>query len=83
MPKMNFMRDDEGIRINQRTYITEFLQRFGMQDCRPVSTPLNVSAKLAKTEPWTAADGEEPLSRTDRVPVISLRDDPARYSPRS
>jgi len=60
---MNFMQDDKGIRINQQTYVTELLQRFEMQDCRPVSTPLDVNTKLTKTDSWTSADGEEPPYR--------------------
>ncbi|KMQ91545.1 integrase core domain protein [Lasius niger] len=60
---MDFVQNRNSIRINQHTYITDLLQRFGMQDCKPVSTPLDVGTKLTKTDPWTAADGQKPPYR--------------------
>jgi hypothetical protein len=32
---------DDGITLSQQTYIEKILERFGMQDCHSVSTPLN------------------------------------------
>lgn len=42
---------EEGtLTINQSQYVDSLLKRFGMQDCRPVSTPLEVNLKLEKNE---------------------------------
>jgi hypothetical protein len=37
---------DDGITLSQRTYIDKILERFGMQDCHSVSTPLDPNHKL-------------------------------------
>ena len=36
------------ITMHQRSYIEEVLKRFGMEDCKPISTPLHVKAQLVK-----------------------------------
>jgi hypothetical protein len=36
------------VRISQRKYFEDVLERFGMTDCRPVSTPFPVGTKLTK-----------------------------------
>ena len=36
------------ITMHQRSYIEEVLKRFGMEDCKPISTPLDVKAQLVK-----------------------------------
>lgn len=56
---MDFMQDRSGIKVHQRTYITDLLERFGMQDCRPVATPLDVGTKLTNADPWSVADGQK------------------------
>jgi hypothetical protein len=42
--------DNIGIRLSQTAYIDTILTRFGMQDCNPVSTPLDVNHRLRKAE---------------------------------
>jgi hypothetical protein len=37
---------DDGITLSQQTYIDKMLERFGMQDCHSVSTPLDPNHKL-------------------------------------
>jgi hypothetical protein len=37
---------DDGIKLSQQTYIDKILERFGMQDCHSVSTPLDPNHKL-------------------------------------
>jgi hypothetical protein len=39
---------DKGIFISQTKYIKEMLKKFGMEDCKPVSTPMQTSCKLRK-----------------------------------
>ena len=38
----------DGIFISQSKYIKEMLNKFGMEDCKPVSTPMITSCKLSK-----------------------------------
>lgn len=39
--------------INQSQYVRDLLKRFGMQDCKPVSTPLEVNLKLERNKSET------------------------------
>jgi hypothetical protein len=39
---------NQGIFISQTKYIIEMLKRFGMEDCKPVITPMQTSCKLRK-----------------------------------
>lgn len=36
------------MRLTQRRYITDMLQTFGMEDCKPISTPFESNQKLTK-----------------------------------
>ena len=45
---------DEQHRSGQPTYIEKLSKKFGMHDCKPVSTPVNVASKLV-----IAADKDE------------------------
>ncbi|XP_065893742.1 uncharacterized protein [Dysidea avara] len=48
---MKILQDDssERIWIGQPAYISKIFQKFGMQDCKPVSTPVDPGAKLTKS----------------------------------
>jgi len=52
---------DGSIRIHQNQYIRQLLERHGMQECTPVTTPLDTSIKLAaiKVSNEAAADPTE------------------------
>jgi hypothetical protein len=41
---------NQGIFISQTKYIKEILKRFGMEDCKPVITPMKTSCKLRKDD---------------------------------
>src|SRR5436189_4769399 len=41
--------DDGSIKIHQDRYIQSLLRCHGMEDCNPVTTPLDTSIKLVKT----------------------------------
>jgi hypothetical protein len=41
---------NQGIFISQTKYIIEMLKRFGMEDCKPVTTPMKTSCKLSKDD---------------------------------
>ena len=48
---MKILQDEssERIWIGQPAYISKILQKFGMQDCKPVSTPVDPGVKLTKS----------------------------------
>lgn len=46
--------------LDQSTYVQKVLQRFGMDDCKPVSTPFDPNSKLSKDmEPKTSEEACE------------------------
>jgi hypothetical protein len=49
-------RQPDGFHISQRQYILEVLERTGMTDCKPCSTPVDTSGKLSGTEGPPVAD---------------------------
>ena len=49
------------IKINQSGYIKTILERFKMQDCKPVGTPLDTSVKLVKNQEPHSAEIENTL----------------------
>ncbi|KAI0992526.1 hypothetical protein K3495_g15659, partial [Podosphaera aphanis] len=46
----------QGISLNQQTYITKVLERFGMLNCHPVGTPLDSGIQLRKGQPEDQID---------------------------
>ena len=53
------------ITMHQRSYIEEVLKRFGMEDCKPISIPLDVKAQLLKL---TDEEHEEHMQEMQGVP---------------
>ncbi|TFY53550.1 hypothetical protein EVJ58_g9393 [Rhodofomes roseus] len=49
---MEIIRDrpNRTLELSQRQYVETILERFGMTDCRPVSTPMAANQKLAKLD---------------------------------
>jgi hypothetical protein len=45
---LQIFQSNQGIFISQTKYITEMIKRFEMEDCKPVSTPMQTSCKLIK-----------------------------------
>ena len=41
---------NDGIFISQSKYIKEMLKKFGMEDCKPISTPMTTGCKLSKDD---------------------------------
>jgi hypothetical protein len=41
---------NQGIFISQTKYIREMLKRFGMEDCKLVTTPMKISCNLSKDD---------------------------------
>lgn len=47
---------DDSLFLSQRHYILEILERAGMANCKPCSTPVDMSAKLSGVEGSPVAD---------------------------
>jgi hypothetical protein len=47
---------NQGNFISQTKYIREMLKRFGMEDCKPVITPMKTSCKLSKDDDSKSID---------------------------
>ena len=41
---------NQGIFISQTKYIKEMLKRFRMEDCKPITTPMQTNCKLRKDD---------------------------------
>lgn len=42
--------NDKGLFLSQSTYASEIIQRAGMSDCKPCTTPVDLKSKLAEDE---------------------------------
>lgn len=60
---IHFSRNQSGIKMSQETYIANILERFGMSNSKPVSTPLDPGTKLSRSDTWTEEDGLKPPYR--------------------
>jgi hypothetical protein len=47
---------NQGIFISQTKYIREMLKRFGMEECKPVITPMQIGCKLRKDDDSKSTD---------------------------
>jgi hypothetical protein len=47
---LHICQRNQGIFISQTKYIREMLERFGMEDCKPIITPMQTSCKLSKDD---------------------------------
>lgn len=61
-------RNDGTCSFNQSKYIENVLQRFNMNDCKPVSTPINSGTKLTKE---MCPKTEEEISEMNAIPYRS------------
>ena len=50
-------RTEEGLFLCQQKYAKELLQKFGMLECKPISTPMEANAKLCAHEGKDLQDG--------------------------
>jgi hypothetical protein len=53
---LQIRQSNQGIFISQTKYIREMLKRFGMEDCKPVTTPMQTSCKLRKDDDSKSTD---------------------------
>ena len=61
-------RENRTIALSQRQYIIDMLERYGMSDCNPVSTPMQPNLKLSKAMGPQTPDEEEYMSK---VPYLN------------
>jgi len=69
---LELIRRDDGYSIHQRGYIEEILARFGMTNCKPVSTPIEPGSKSLRSEKRSTEDPEESTRTPYRELVGSL-----------
>jgi Reverse transcriptase (RNA-dependent DNA polymerase) len=50
-------QESGSIFVSQRKYARDLLKKFGMHNCKPASTPMNVNEKLVKEDGTGSADG--------------------------
>ena len=67
--EIEFTRKEKKIGMHQTGYIREILNLFGMTDCKPVSTPMDIKVKLTKTEK-DPSDKERELPYRELVCVL-------------
>jgi hypothetical protein len=58
------------IRISQRKYFEGILERFGMADCKPVSTPFPVGTKLTKDMSPKTAEERKVMAGNDYLGLL-------------
>ncbi|GJR59359.1 retrovirus-related pol polyprotein from transposon TNT 1-94 [Tanacetum coccineum] len=63
---------EDGIFFNQSKYIKEMLKKFGLEDSKPMKTPMSSDTKLTKDEECESVDST--WSRSDTTPKVSRHD---------
>ena len=53
---LQIKQSKEGISITQSKYTKELLKRFGMENCKPIGTPMSPSSKLDKDDEGKSVD---------------------------
>ena len=61
-------RPSRTISLSQKQYILDMLQRYGMSDCKPVSTPMSPGSKLSSS---MAPSSPEDITFMKSVPYLS------------
>jgi hypothetical protein len=65
-------RDQAGFHLNQAQYTEDILERAGMANCKPASTPVDVTPKLSATAGEPATDGSFYRSITGALQYLTL-----------
>nr|XP_009787759.1 PREDICTED: uncharacterized protein LOC104235647 [Nicotiana sylvestris] len=60
---MEISREDDVVHLSQKRYIERVLERFNMQTCKPVSTPLAPHFKLSESQMPQSEDEVEHMSK--------------------
>jgi len=62
-------KPDGSLELDQSTYLTKVLERFNMESCRPIATPLEAGTKLDKSMSPTT---DEDMGRMRELPYREL-----------
>ncbi|GJW18180.1 retrovirus-related pol polyprotein from transposon TNT 1-94 [Tanacetum coccineum] len=54
--RLQIKQTEDGIFFNQSKYIKEILKKFGLEDSKPMKTPMSLDAKLTKDEECESVD---------------------------
>jgi len=65
-------RSSDGLSLSQRQYALDLLQRAGMSDCHPVSTPVDSKSKLSATDGAPVANASEYRSLAGALQYLTL-----------
>lgn len=65
-------RSNTGLLLHQRQYGLYILERAGMTDCKPCSTPIDTCAKLSSTDGPPAADPTDFRSLAGALPYLTF-----------
>lgn len=65
-------RDDNGFFLSQAQYTENILERAGMANCKPASTPVDVKQKLSASDGELATDGTFYRSITGAMQYLTL-----------
>jgi hypothetical protein len=68
---LEIRQSNQGIFISQTKYIREMIKRFGMEDCRSVTTPLQTSCKLRKHDDSKSIDQRQYTSMIGRLLYVT------------
>jgi tagatose-1,6-bisphosphate aldolase len=69
---MEIKRNQENMKLwlNQRKYVESILQRFNMQECKPVKVPIPVGVKLSTDQCLKTQEEEEDMSHVPYASVV-------------
>jgi hypothetical protein len=62
----------QGLFLHQRQYAVDILERAGMSDCKPCSTPVNTQAKLSEDDEPPVADATSYRSLTGALQYLTF-----------
>jgi hypothetical protein len=68
---LKIRQSNQGIFISQTKYIREMLKRFGMEDFKPVITPMQTSCKLRKDDDSKSTDQRQYRSMIDNLLYVT------------
>jgi hypothetical protein len=69
---LQICQSNKGIFISQTKYIREILKRFGMEDCKPIITPMQTSCKLSKNDNSKSIDKRQYRSMIGSLLYVTM-----------
>jgi hypothetical protein len=69
---LQIRQSNQEIFISQNNYIREMLKRFGMEDCKPVITPMQTSCKLRKYDDLKSIDQRQYRSMIGNLLYVTI-----------